>query len=362
MKPFPAALALLALPLDPAAQEDAALEPAFEVVFLDGLVPGTFVAPALNESGQVAGQIHSGPLAGRAFRWSDGELLMNAVPGLNQVMGMNEAGVVVGIAASPASCTVFLWFPETQEVRTFPTPVGAFPFAVNDDLLVVGGDCEGLAGFVLDGTGGAFESIGFGPPPAQSVGTLGASAVNDLGVVVGSQQVFDAERGWYEQPYRWKAAEGIAPLAVPPVGLGARGVDVNSRGDVAGYVQDEENGKQTALWRRGRRLESLGSPFGYFVSEATALNARRQLAVVAPNDLSGFTRAFLWSDGEFIDLSEFTASTGLFALRPVDVNDRGEVLVQLGDILGLVIRDVVILRPRRGPLRGTPPAPPTSEL
>ena len=87
-----------------------------------------------------------------------------------------------------------------------------------------------------------------------------------------------------------------------------------------------------------------------FVSEPTAINSSDQITLVAPNDWFGFTRAFLWDGGVFTDLSAFTTSTGLFALRPLDIYDRGEILVQLGDALGLQILDIVILRPvKRGP-------------
>jgi hypothetical protein len=44
-------------------------------------------------------------------------------------------------------------------------------------------------------------------------------------------------------------------------------------------------------------------------------------------------------------LSAFTAHLGLFAIRPLDINGSGEVLVQLSDAQGLSVLDIVILRP-----------------
>jgi hypothetical protein len=320
----------------------------YDVVFLDPLVGSTFAATALNNAGEVAGWIFADderePLA---FVWQDGDLRTRSFPGeLFEVRGINEDGVVLGRIYTAGNEQMFLWFSRTDDVQLVPTEIEVFPWDFNENLLIVGVDEQGLQGFALDLPGDDLYPILFGDLPEQSSGTLGAAGVNAAGLVVGSEVVFLKEKGYYQEtPYRWTIEGGIVELPGVPDGFGGRAVDVNASGNAAGYVLDDFFGKQTALWiDEGRQVLELGSPFGFFVSEATALNDDDQLVVVAPNDLFGFTRAFLWDDS-FIDLSCFTLDEGLFAIRPLDINDEGEILVQLSDEQGLVVLDIVVLRP-----------------
>ena len=322
----------------------------YTVVPLTGLEGSTFIAAALNDAGQVAGTIlpdqPGDPYL--AFLWDDGVLATEAFPGkVVTVADVSEGGLVVGTARDTALqlSEIFVWDPAGGPAQIVPTAFEPFPTGINDARLVSGGDTDGTFGFALDATNGQVDVIAFGQVPQTSVGTLGASSVNDAGVVVGSEVVLDPLGFYIELPYRWTESGRIEQLAVVPNGFGGRGVDVADGGNVAGYVLDEFFTRSSALWTNdGATLTNLGSPPNFFVSDATALNVHDQVAVVAPNDLFGYTRGYLWEDGVWTDLSCF-APPGLFVARPLDLNDAGEVLVQLTDAGGLVITDVVILRP-----------------
>ncbi len=320
----------------------------YEIIPLTGLTPRTFGVAAINDSTEVAGMIF--PDAGepaRVFVWRDGTVASRDLPGPGaSVLGMNENGVVVGVAEGTDAPVVFVWDSRTDAYAIVPATLSVWPADVNEDLLIAGADREFLHGVALDGVTGAHQTIAFGDIPEERVGTPGALAVNRAGVVVGAEVIFLPDEGFYQEtPYTWTETGGIVSLPTLDPGFGGRAIDVNVHGSIAGIVFDDSAGMQTALWPAGLdEVRNLGSPFNFFVSEATAINARDEIAVLAPNDLFGYTRAFVWRDGAFIDLSSF-APPDRFTIRPVDLNDSGEILVQLSDEIGRTILDIVIMRP-----------------
>ncbi|QDU68541.1 hypothetical protein [Engelhardtia mirabilis] len=341
----------------------------FDLIPLTGLEGQSFVAVELNDAGQVAGQILATQPGGvqQAFVWQNGQLVTHAFPGSTvSVSGLSDGGLVVGnLFAAGSPPQTFLWDSATDTVDFAKAPFEHYPADVNDARTVVGLDADGLFGYALDATTGEATTIAFGQVPTVGVGTSGAVSINAAGVAVGGEVVFEDGAGMYlERPYRWSERDGIEDLAMSPTGFGGRAVDVSPGGNVAGTVLDEFLGHQSAYWSdQGQTLTTLGSPFGYFVSDALAVNDLGQVVVVAPNDLFGFTRGFLWQNGSFTDLSCFVPS-GLFVARPVDVNNDGEILVQLTNSGGLSIVGTGILRPVNPPVLaleevrlGTPPNP-----
>jgi uncharacterized membrane protein len=325
----------------------------FEVVSLAPLVPLTYRTVGLNEVGEVAGWIfatESQPA--RAFVWRDGELKTRQVPGTSfSVNGINDGGVVVGSTfLESGAIRTFVWSSRNDKLVLLPVPTEVFPTAIGNRLRIVGSDAEGLAGFAYDVRQELLHTIAFGELPDQHVGTAGALGVNTGGVVVGAEVVFLEPQGFFqEMPYRWTDGGGIQPLPTLPKGFGGRAIAINEAGDIAGNVHDEFSGRQTALWTDGgQTLANLGSPPDFFVSDPTDINADRWITLFAPNDFFGFTRAFVWIEGSYVDLSCFVPA-GLFAVRPLGVNDAGEILVELSNQQGLVILETVLLRPVRSP-------------
>ncbi len=326
--------------------------PDYAVVSLTGLMPGTFSVSAINDDGVVAGLIFAdGGEPYQAFVWSDGELITRALNGQGAgVSGLTADGRVVGMIdrGGGAGASLFVWSSRTDDLQMIDTPVPVFATDVNNDLIIVGADFDGLYGFALDVATGGFETIAFGKIPKQHVGTHGAAAINGGGLVVGSEVVFLPDRGYYQEiPYTWTANGGIVELPGVPGGFGGRAAAVNNAGDIAGIVLDEFFAPRYALWPDG-----VGEPITFAALPSltpmvvTAINDAGQVAVVGDNDWFGYTRGLVWQEGEFIDLTCSTLdAVGLYVLWPVDMNEAGEVLVLLGDIKGLFILDIVVLRP-----------------
>jgi hypothetical protein len=319
--------------------------PTYDIVQLTG-VPAPFAAEALNDAGEVAGMSGSS-----AFAWKDGSVKTLAFPGKTVIVRSIDAnGVVMGYTLTGgANQEVFLWNSRTGAHQTFTPPNLVFPWSANDSGVVVGLDEAAHSGFAWDTAAGTFTHVAFGALPSQSVGTLGTHAISASGVAVGGEVVFVPQGGyWEERPYRWSASNGIQPLPTLPGGFGGRAVAIDADGDAAGIVRDEWNGEQPALWKSGAaEPQALGVPFGYFVAEAVAMNRRDQVLVVAPNDWFGFTRGFLWQDGEYHDLSALQpAGSSLFVWRPIAINDGGTILVQRGPGVGGFILETALMVPR----------------
>ena len=345
------ALALAASTPSPDAQICAEGTPEYELVPLAGLSGNAYTAIGLNDAGQVAGRLPAAQPGGAQllYVWQDGVLTTRAVPDVTlSVTALSEGGIVAGslFPSGGGAAQGFAWESATDQLHLFSLDFEPAVMGVNDELVVVGSDLDNLFGFAHDILADTTDVIAFGVVPEVGVGTMGTAAINAGGTAVGAEVVFDEGQGFFvELPYRWTEAGGIEELETLVNGFGGRAVDVSPGGQAAGTYRDEFFAHHAALWTNGGdTLVPLGSPFGFFVSDALALNDHDQVVVVAPNDFFGYTRGFVWKEGVYTDLSCFTPP-GLFVARPLDINDGGEILVQLTDSVGLVIVGHGILRP-----------------
>jgi hypothetical protein len=326
--------------------EAAALQaPTYDVVPLTGL-PGPYRAEALNDAGEVAGSLHGTP---GAFVWQAGVVKTLLFPGQAvEVGGINGDGVVVGKVSTPfaADGQVLLWDSRLGGFELVSAPVGVTPFDLNADRTVVGIDGYDLFGFVFDPDTGQFDPLAFGPIPDTPIGTLGARGINDLGVVVGSEEVFLPAQGIFQQtPYRWTGTGGLEALPTLVGGHGGRAVDVDADGDILGVLRTESFDEEPALWKAGTSAPAtLGAPAGYFVTQGVALNVHDDVAVFAYHQITSQTRGFLWRAGQYHDLSAAQpASESLFVIRPVDLNASGTLLVERSNGAGLFSFGYVLL-------------------
>jgi probable HAF family extracellular repeat protein len=228
-----------------------------------------------------------------------------------------------------------LWTPATGAVQILDPGVDLWPNDVDRNGLVVGLGDGGLEGFALDSVTGVYTPLLFGAPPPQVVGSAGATAVNVHGLAVGSEVVFQKHPAfpndppaWWEKPFLWSPATGMVELYVDPLGNSGRANDVEVGGWIVGHYLDAFYGQRPALWRdQGATLVDLGLPPTYPVAEATDVNALGQVLVVAPNDVAGFTRAFLWADGRYVDLSASMPPGAAWDVwTGEDIDARGEIL------------------------------------
>jgi probable HAF family extracellular repeat protein len=163
----------------------------------------------------------------------------------------------------------------------------------------------------------AVRWIGGGGP--IDLGTLGgansvAYGVNDLGVVVGASDTASSAR----HAFAWSSDHGMTDLGVLPGARECAAVDVNDRGEAAGYcVVPPYNARHAVLWSRGRVVD-LGD------GEAHGINDRGDilaycgygaLRVVAGGDVH-------CDAGTLLESSDFGQATGHFG----ELNDAGEVV------------------------------------
>ncbi len=314
-------------------------EVAYDVVELAGLDPFTFRPHGLNNAGQVVGGIFPNTL----FRWDDGDILTLTFPGMTIVgQAINEDGVVVGFLHDPQgggdgglTSMAVLWFPDTGEHVILDTPVDVFPWDISDNLLVTGLSGDDTEGFAFDTKTNLYTPLLFGDPPDQGVGSAGGRGVNSGNTVVGSEVIFEQHPNapelppaFFAKPFLWTETGGMVELAVDPLGNAGRAVAINENEEIVGIWFNEFFEHHPALWLNGgTELVDLGVPFNFFVAESTAVNDHTQVAIIAPNDLFGFTRGFMWEKGVYNDLSaQIPCEAGVDIWTAEDINNAGEIL------------------------------------
>ena len=121
----------------------------YEFISLTGLEGESFRVAELNNVAQVAGTIIPDGL----FRWDDGELLTVELTGVAiEARGMNENGTIVGTRRNPDTLLfeIVIWNPDNGQLDFIAPATELDPFAINDDLHVVGITFDQLVGFALD--------------------------------------------------------------------------------------------------------------------------------------------------------------------------------------------------------------------
>ena len=170
-------------------------------------------------------------------------------------------------------------------------------------------------------------------PPLPGDSTSAATAINELGQVVGISGSCDVAIG------RFSARRAVLWENGVPIDLGSLGgvawntaTAINDHGTVVGFSNlppsptfpPDARHYQAFIWTKATGMQSLGTLPGDIRSVANDINDNNQV-VGTSRAPSGVTRAFLWQSGVMTDLNAVTLTGSPFLLAGDNINDRGEV-------------------------------------
>ncbi len=238
---------------------------------------------------------------------------------------VNDAGIVAGyttgVTATGACCTAMTAFVWTENDGMVALPRLAEGKASSGHGINQAGHVAGVA---QDASGVQHAVVwkGVGQAPVD-LGTLGgawaqAIALNDAGQVVGS-----VAGGPTPGAFLWTEGSGVQLLGTLG-GDWAQALAVNEGGHVVGFSTLPDDSQHPFLWTPQGGMRDLGLPPGAAHAQARDINEAGHIAVTAtlPDDGYGIipTRAYLWVEGEWIDLGGDLGWSGVTAL-----NDNGQV-------------------------------------
>lgn len=322
--------------------------PRYTLVEITGLPAGLASGSKIDEQGRVLVGVrtaHSG--VDRSYLWTEGQLTpLPALQGQGRCIAraMSADGLIGGSCGPFDTLVPTLWRNGVPEVLSvFGTDLAdVMGMSSNGNIC---GYARAFAeqtawhGFaVIDG-----ELHDLGPTPFNDLSS--ADAINDDGVVALSWRTHRDRVA----PFLWNASHGMREL--PTLGgLQAGTTDINNRGEVVGW---SENGRAEPIegthfkfpvrWDSQGRIETLPLPDGYPSGQANAISE----AGVAVGEASRFDlppfRGVIWLGGEVHILNDTTTLPPGWSIRTAsDINDRGEILVQV-EVNGQ--RRAAVLRP-----------------
>lgn len=162
------------------------------------------------------------------------------------------------------------------------------------------------------------------PPTAGwtsvDLGTLGGAQteprdVNDKGQVVGRSQTPDG--AWHAFLWQDGVMTALAPDAQSSIAL-----EINNKGDVAGYVQPAGTVESRAVRWSGGTATVLTDVDGY----ALQVNERGQVAGAVDDPATGNRSPFVWTAGTRVDVGLIPFPGVWPSSGPVDLNKSGTVL------------------------------------
>jgi probable HAF family extracellular repeat protein len=304
-----------------------------------GTLGGSFgSAWGLNDQGQVVGYSSpSGNTASHGFLWQGG--LMSDLGGFNiplisYAYGLNDQGDVVGSSKIDRyyASHAFLWQDGMMtDLGTLPGffSVTSQATAINNAGQVVGGSYGVHTGHHHHNKSHAISHAFLWQDGVMTdLGTLGgdssfASAINDLGQVVGSSKLHHSRNSAHA--FLWQ--DGVMnDLGTFGGGAGSsQATGINNQGEIVGYSElpTFPYNSHAFLWQSGR-MTDLGT-LGGVNSYAYGINNWGQVVGWSFLAATNIYHAFLWQDGMMTDLGSLGASSS-FA---TGINDQGQVVGDL---------------------------------
>lgn len=187
-------------------------------------------------------------------------------------------------------------------------------------------------------------------PPLPGDSTSAATAINDLGQVVGISGACGIAVGGVSAAHSVLWQNGI-PSEIPNLGglTWNTPTAINNQGTVVGFSlpagQDGTRNFEAFLWSQAGGLQRLGKLPGDIRAEALGVNEKNQVVGLSRGGPHVF-RAFLWQNGVMADLNCLTLPGSPFLLLAGDINDRGEISGELFDptaVFGPGFRGIPIL-------------------
>jgi len=305
-------------------------------------------AHGINERGVVVGQAQTGAVDStgfpvfRAVMWKDrqvmnlGTLSKNpspaflgangsgalAVNNLDQATGIGVTDIPDPTAPGSTQIHGFFWDGKMHDLGTLGGPF-SFAGSVNDL-----GQVGGVSTTAPDPVTGQSVQRAFIWERGHmfDVGTLGGTfgdglALNNRGQAIGSSTLAgDTEL----HGFLWERGK-IRDLGTLG-GTFSSTQWLSENGHVAGLASLADEFVHGFLWRDDK-MEDLGTLDDDPCSVAEAMNSKDQVVGISSPDCGEGGRAFLWEDGEMVDLNKLIpAGSSLQLVYSLHINDRGEIL------------------------------------
>ena len=163
-----------------------------------------------------------------------------------------------------------------------------------------------------------------------------AFGINESDQVVGASGVCSAlnpQTGVYVEsrhPLLWDNGRMIDLKGLGgsgSVGPGNIAGAINNRGEVIGTSDlPDDTTFHGFLWTVRSGAKDLNTLKGDFASAALGINDLGEVVGVSFDQTFQFPRAFLWRNGEMLDLNELAPQSPLYLLFAHGINDRGEIV------------------------------------
>jgi probable HAF family extracellular repeat protein len=365
----------------PRHEQASQVEVRYEVVRLPTLGGIQSRGMAINQQGWVAGWSQRSDGTRRGVLWQgQSATLLGTLGGPSSTVpwpGLNDAGMIVGIShtglVDPLNedwacefggflpndtnllCRGFFW--ENNLMRELPGLGGNHSFAagVNNlgqivgwaETLVEDETCSDEENQVLQfravlwepksGSSGRIKTTELHPLGDDA--TSAATAINDQGRAVGISGDCDQAVGRLSARHAVRWDKNGKATEIPNLGGTAwhTPMDINEQGDVVGFSNPDEDGDpefiaRAFLWTPGAaEATDLGTLDDDPLSEAFAINAQGQVVGISFGDLVRGPRAFLYENGELIDLNHLVDIGPDTLLSAQDINDAGQITGRVRD-------------------------------